>query len=97
IETQRHRSDTVTAVSSRQPKGQVSKHQVAKHNAQDGAWDHPVENKAKTETIFAERGSADGASEENHDGDVIEHQAKEGVDVTAAGPAISTHAISDFQ
>ncbi|MNV18494.1 hypothetical protein D3C71_1093200 [compost metagenome] len=83
IQPQRHRGDVVAAGARRQTVRHQRVHQVADQHAESGAGEHAAEHHVGRELEDANQRHRDEAE----DGQVVDHQAEEAVEITGDKPA----------
>src|SRR5262245_47823639 len=93
IKPKRHRRDVRPTGPPRQPKRHDRIDQVANENSQRRARNHPGQDEWPRELENRHQ----QASHQDHDTDVVEHQAEKCVDVAPLGPAVSFASRTIFQ
>jgi hypothetical protein len=81
----------------RQPKSHPGENKIAEQDAERGAGDHPCKDELSAETRILRIGllrrvvAGNEANQDQHDGQVVEHQPEKRVDVSRARPSVPLH------
>src|SRR5262249_18172316 len=85
IKPERHRGDVRPPRAPRQPERHHRIDQVADEDSERRPWNHPRQDERPRELEDCHQ----QAYHQNHDADIVEHQAEERVDIAPLGPAVS--------